>query len=242
MATVLTEYGSGFYGMEQPGVRAFLIVGDERALVVDTGMEPFDVLPLVRTVTDLPCSLFSTHGDGDHTANHNQFDVCFCHADERPVFADPRSNVTCRLEPVADGHTFDLGGIRLEVIHTPGHTPGHCCLLCRDGRWLISGDIVSYDTVFLFGPHRNITRYRDTLDELAKLRDEFDLIYPCHGPGPLPIQALDEMRECVDEALAGHLPGESNAFPFPVEQDVKKYAHGNCSIFYDGAVGGGTPV
>lgn len=228
---VITELGSGFYAIELGESRAFLIVGDERALMVDTGGQPCDLQAQIRAVTELPCDLFCTHSDGDHTCNHNQFPSAYCHEAELAVFKAKPTNVTIPLIPVPDEHVFDLGGVRLEVVHTPGHTAGHCCLLNRDDRWLISGDIVSYDTVFLFGPTRDLMQYRETLDELCKLRDEFSLIYPCHGVCPIPVTALDEIRSCVDETIAGNLCGESEAFPFPVEGTVLKYTLGNCSIF-----------
>ena len=131
----LTELGLGFYALELSHSRAFLIVGDERALMVDTGSDPCDIWAVIRSVTDLPCDLFCTHSDGDHTRNHNQFASAYCHEAELPLFASDRSNVTIPLIPVPDEHVFDLGNVRLEVIHTPGHTAGHCCLQ-RSVGWL----------------------------------------------------------------------------------------------------------
>jgi glyoxylase-like metal-dependent hydrolase (beta-lactamase superfamily II) len=51
--------------------------------------------------------------------------------------------------PLADGDRLAVGGLSLEVIHTPGHTPGSCCFLV--GGYLIAGD-----TLFPGGPgHSN---------------------------------------------------------------------------------------
>lgn len=231
MSTTLRELDPGFYALEQEMVRAFLIVGDERALLVDAGGEPFDVNEIVRSVTPLPCDLFFTHCDGDHTASHAQFEAAYCHADDQELLLHGRDPVQCRLIPVEDGHVFDLGGRRIEVLHIPGHTPGHCCLLCRDEQWLISGDCVSYDTVFLFGPHRDPARYRSSLDDLAALRSEFSLIYPCHGPCPIPVSAVDEERACYDAWASGELSAEPADFPFDTGGTVLRYSLGNCSIF-----------
>ncbi len=231
MATEIRSLGGNCYTLELEVARAFLVVGDERALLIDAGGNECDIMALIRSVTDLPCDLFFTHGDGDHTANHRQFPQAYCHEDEIPVLRGGHANISIPLVAVPDGHVFDLGNMRIEVLHTPGHTPGHCCLLNRDGRWLISGDSISYETVFLFGPTRDLPVYRDSLDEVAKLRDEFSLIFPCHGPCPLPVTALDDLRTCVDEALAGNLEGQAAELPFPVEEPVLKYQYDPCSIF-----------
>lgn len=43
-------------------------------------------------------------------------------------------------ESINDGDEISAGSIKLEVIHTPGHTPGGVCYLCRDEKLLLSGD------------------------------------------------------------------------------------------------------
>jgi glyoxylase-like metal-dependent hydrolase (beta-lactamase superfamily II) len=48
-----------------------------------------------------------------------------------------------------DGDTFDLGGVRIHVIHTPGHTRGHCVFLIEPGNILFLGDI----ELSSFGPY-----------------------------------------------------------------------------------------
>ena len=53
-----------------------------------------------------------------------------------------------KVRTFTDGDTFDLGGPRLEAIHLPGHSPGHCGFFHRESRTLFSGDICP-DT---FGP------------------------------------------------------------------------------------------
>ncbi len=39
-----------------------------------------------------------------------------------------------------DSMILEVAGIELEVLHTPGHTPGHCCFLLKEEGWLFSGD------------------------------------------------------------------------------------------------------
>jgi glyoxylase-like metal-dependent hydrolase (beta-lactamase superfamily II) len=45
-----------------------------------------------------------------------------------------------RLKPLADGMELDVAGISLKTLHTPGHTPGHCCFYVEEEGVLFSGD------------------------------------------------------------------------------------------------------
>lgn len=81
--------------------------------------------------------------------------------------------------PLEDGNILSVGELRLEVLHTPGHTPGSLCF--RVGRWLLSGD-----TLFTGGPGRTRTP-ADLKQILASLKEKiFPLpddtrVYPGHG-------------------------------------------------------------
>ncbi len=62
---------------------------------------------------------------------------------------------------VSDGQVLDLGGRRLECVHTPGHSPGHMCLLDRDNGLLFCGDHI----IFTISP--NITSWPSVPDSLG---------------------------------------------------------------------------
>jgi len=66
----------------------------------------------------------------------------------------------CPHRVIEDGELIDLGGVTVEVVHTPGHTPGHCALYFREEEILFLGD---YDLTS-FGPW-----YGDTHSDIDKL-------------------------------------------------------------------------
>ena len=61
--------------IEDSGVRFFLLVGTERALLVDSGRITANAREIAESLTDLPLSLLNTHADGDHVAGNSQFDA-----------------------------------------------------------------------------------------------------------------------------------------------------------------------
>jgi hydroxyacylglutathione hydrolase len=88
---------------------------------------------------------------------------------------------------------IELGDIRIELIHTPGHTPGSQCFLVRD--CLVTGD-----TLFVDGcgrvdlPGGNALQLRESLRALAKLPDNVT-VYPGHDYGLKPTNTIAEQRQ-----------------------------------------------
>lgn len=234
MQTTIKKLSSGVYSIDQEMVRAFLIVGSARAMLLDTGAEPCDLLKMIREITELPLLVLHTHGDGDHTANDGLFSDIYAHPDEFDVIRRFRPELMAKLHPITESSAFDLGGRVLRVIETPGHTPGSICLLDQENRILFSGDTVSYGPVFLFGDHRDIGTYRKTLDKIQALGG-FDTVYPCHNTCPVSLTVLPALMAAVDGALDGSLaPGDSD-MPMPPMEDGTKpgtYTVGKCSILY----------
>lgn len=151
-----------------------LVVGEERAVLIDTGFGIGNLKALVETLTDKPYDVFNTHFHGDHTLGNVQFDRVFIHRFDLMPLADSMTPAGRKafipqeadyytpddvppfkpygIVPVRQGFTFDLGGGEtLELIHIPGHSAGCSGLLDRKRRILFSGDAVCCTPTFIFG-------------------------------------------------------------------------------------------
>ena len=123
--------------------------------------------------------------------------------------------------PVKDGQIFDLGGRKLEVIETPGHTPGEIVLLDAAHKMLFTGDN-SNTLVWLFLPNSlPLEVYLQTLKKLDSRATEFTTIYPGHGK-PMPNTFIGEQITCVRGILDGTIKGEPQHF-FTGDAMVAKY-------------------
>lgn len=139
--------------------------------------------------------IVSTHRHWDHVGDNAAVQQATgaqiaCHAldrhgleDPQPLFAPfpiPRSVPAVEL---AEGGVVRLGSIRLEVLHTPGHTEGSVCLMAPDEGLLFTGD-----TLFAGGwgrvdlPGGSAEAMVASLSRLALLDDPLRVL-PGHGPG-----------------------------------------------------------
>ena len=92
------------------------------------------------------------------------------------------------IEPdmlVEDGDTVSNGTFQLEVLHTPGHTPGHICLYDPRKRRLFCGDAVLFDAVPQVGLHPQSGNdpagdFVESLDYIGQKSVSF--VFPGHGP------------------------------------------------------------
>ena len=94
---------------------------------------------------------------------------------------------------VADREIMELGSVRMEFIHTPGHTPGGICIIV-DGRYLLTGD-----TLFIGDcgrtdlPDGSNKQMFATLQMLKELSDDL-IVYPGHDYGPRPSDTLRNQK------------------------------------------------
>ena len=187
--------------IEDGMVRAYLLAGTERALLIDTGMTLKNAREIAEGLTDLPVSLLNTHGDPDHIAGNGAFPEVYMHPAEEPnyrAFHGPGEIV-----PVEAGDLLELGGRVLEVIELPGHTPGSIALLDRYRRVLISGDSIQDGGIFMFGPGRDLRAYLKSLRALQKRSGEFDAIWPAHGSFPVTPELIPGLCLGAERILTG---------------------------------------
>ena len=195
MATLkpgLVQLSGQIYAIDQQMVRSFVIVGKQAALCIDAGVVPADFAGMISSVTRFPAACCLTHTDGDHTANLHAFSRVYIHPSERPLLTPDRYSDGTEIVRVSERDCFDLGGIQLKVVACSGHTPGSIALLDEEHGILFSGDTISYGPVYLFGAHRNLDDYIESLHKLQGMAAEgkFDTIYPSHNTCPVPASII----------------------------------------------------
>jgi hydroxyacylglutathione hydrolase len=185
---------------EKPGSHVYLIKGDTKNVLIDTGMAgKFPILK--RRLTELGLRvrdvhlIILTHEHYDHigaTAFFHRTAIVAAHRlaanklelqDEFVTFSKYRDQpskpfwVDVWLE---DNSIIDLGNYELQVIHTPGHTSGCICLYEPRAGFLFTGDTVfAGGTLSEIAVGGNVSDYVDSVQRLSNLK--IKVLYPGHG-------------------------------------------------------------
>ncbi|MDH3533866.1 MAG: MBL fold metallo-hydrolase, partial [Gammaproteobacteria bacterium] len=202
------------FAIYEPGqfeeVISFLITGQERALLFDTGLGIGDMRRVVSQLTDLDVIVLNSHSHYDHIGGNYQFDTVYgrdtaytrarTRGSSPDVVAEflqegwvwkplPAGFVKAeyRSRPfeidriIDEGDVIDLGGRRLEILSTPGHAPDATCLLDRENRMLFTGDTFYLAPLYAHLEGSNLNDYAETAARLAGLADEFDVVLTAHN-------------------------------------------------------------
>ncbi len=170
----------------------------EECLVIDTGLDSRDMIAFLAQHGLTPMAVVLTHGHVDHIAGlatlRSKFSHLrvYVHRLDGPMLGDSQANLSqMAMMPVTiapadvlleDGDTIDEAGIRLAVLHTPGHTPGGICLYAEAEGVVFAGDTLFADgigrTDFPGGDPRQLL---DSIRTRLLTLPEPTAVYPGHA-------------------------------------------------------------
>jgi len=199
----------------------YLVLGSEKALLIDTGSGLFPLKPVVdKMIENRELLVINTHSHFDHRGSNDEFKTIYIHENEVrnasmpfdiSMLKDSPKKIVNRyssknfeykppanVEPLVDGDRFDLGDISIEVFHTPGHSIGSISLLTSNGE-LFTGDSAHYGSMYL--PKKK--DFPIILNSLSKLRDLCDAdvvqeIYPSHEEYAVGRDLLDDLYDGIN--------------------------------------------
>ena len=172
-----------------------------QALVIDPGSDVDQIVSIARKENLEIVTIVNTHGHGDHTAGNAALKE---RTGARVVIYEldgdryPAADVL-----LSDEKTLQLGDLTVDVIHTPGHTPGGICLHAR-------GNLFTGDTLFVGDSGRTDLAGGDrpamgkSICRLMELPDD-TVVWPGHDYGPTPSSTLGwEKRNNVNAIEYGY--------------------------------------
>ncbi len=203
------------------------IQGRDRDVLVDTGSGVVSLREQLLWLTDRPLLAVASHTHFDHIAGHHEFAERLVHPAEADILANPTRASTLADAYVGDdmfeahpdcplcyaeyqvkaapatrlineGDVLDLGDRVLEVLHTPGHSPGGISLWEAKTQTLFSGDIIYDGPLIEDAYHSDLDKYAASLERLRKLP-----VSTVHG-GHFASFSGEVLRGMIDEWFLGH--------------------------------------
>lgn len=218
-------------GYDVVTVNIYVVAGDDRAAVIDSGMGIVDLLDPCRALTSLPLLNVSTHSHWDHVGGAYQFEdrrISPLEAHRISKDYDVEGVTHVRAAPptstLKEGDTIDLGGRTLTVWHTPGHSPGHISLFDSATGYLFCADTCYAGTMWMQTEDANLDDWRASLTRIAT-----SAVTALCGGHEEPAQPPDLARRTL-AALESALAGRSRSEPFDFDPGARKHQFDGFSI------------
>ena len=230
---------------------SYLIVGQTKALLFDTGMGIGNIRNVTAELTRLPIVVLNSHTHADHVGGNWQFDTIFAmdtdftRANARgsreaaqaeiapgeicgdlPKGFDRKAYATRPWKITAykhDGDRIDLGGRSLEIVATPGHTPDAVCLLDRQAGLLFTGDTYYPGRIWLNAPETDLEAYGASVKRLAALVPSVKIVLGAHN-SPVVLPSILPRLVAAFEAVRGGTISATPASPGKVQYKVGEFS------------------
>lgn len=208
-------------------VHSFLLLGKRKAALIDTGLGIDNIKRITDRLTALPIEVITTHVHADHIGSHGEFERIYVHEGDKdwlvngiiglsieqirkdisrditlptPDTFNPVTYQPFQGEPtdvLVDGDRIELGNRNLKIYHTPGHSPGHICVLDEKNGYLFTGDLLYDETpIYAFYPSTNPVDLVNSLERISEIPN-ISMIYGSHNTLGLEPEILEEIKVAV---------------------------------------------
>jgi glyoxylase-like metal-dependent hydrolase (beta-lactamase superfamily II) len=209
-----------------------LILGDDKAILIDTGCGIGNIKKAVEEVTDQPVMVLNTHAHNDHIAQNYMFDEIamldhpWCHEAQKglprsefahfiadgmlwkplPEGFDPENYYAPGFKVtkwLQDGEKVQVGDHSLEVVHTPGHTPDSICLLDREDKLFFTGDMFYTGSIYTYLNGGDLPTFVSSYQKMLEYYDEYEMLMPSHNEPWVEKKVLKDVFKAVVDIAEG---------------------------------------
>jgi len=251
----ISYLGERIYGIEEPnssqGNVSYLILGDDRAIMFDTGCGEnevkgnFKIKYIIDQITTVPVTLIMSHFHFDHNQNIHEFErIAF---PDLPVLRDRVSSeglFQFTQEDLFEGDypseitvdewfpletDIDLGGQVIQLVHVPGHSDESVAIRIPSSKMILLGDYLYNGALFLFH-NDDLAVYQQTVDHLISLLSNEYRLFGAHGDPEIEYGQLQKLKDfliCIEDGTCQYT--EQTVWGIPVH--IYKYQGMHLLVF-----------
>ena len=234
------DLGNQIYAIYEPyqfqEVISYVIMGEEKAILWDTGNGIGNMKQLVKELWDKELIVINSHSHFDHIGSNYQFDKVYVfnhptmidimehgigqdvlnqnygpetYSYQSPIAYQPMSYRRCVYETFNEDVEFDLGRRRFKVIYTPGHSADSIMLVNDEEKLLFTGDTYYPAQLYCF-TEGLFDDYVKTMDSLASKYSEYTLVTSHNEPirnGNILIEVANFFKKIQNDEIACKVVG-----------------------------------
>ena len=214
----------------------YLLCGSREALLIDTGLGVSDIGKIVKQITSLPILTVLTHAHWDHIGGLTSQSKFAIHENEQTwitgSFPIPLQVIKNNLalkpcdfpqeffiddyvvfqgtpnEILHDGDEINIGNRTIVVMHTPGHSPGHCCFYEPKRKYLYSGDLIYQGKLDAFYPSTDPKKFWQSIEKIRLLT--VNRIFPGHHNMQISSDIIDKIADAFQSISDSHKLSHGN--------------------------------
>lgn len=214
----------------------YLIEGTDRAILLDAGTKMPGLRKIVEDIVKKPVTLIATHVHPDHTGSAiNEWDTLWINAADQVNIPAIMPDYKGTLMFLTDGQVFDLGGRSIEIVFTPGHTPGSTTFIDKEAHYGFSADAFGSGNLLVF---TDLSTEINSCRRLERFIAKYDIkyFYPGHYWGnnlETPERIANVAAICegiLDGSKQPNTPGSNPHLPYIVDEFGVRINYGDAQI------------
>lgn len=209
-------------------VHSYLLIGEESACLIDTGLGIGNIKEITDSMTNLPIKVITTHVHWDHIGGHKYYEDIYVHKEDSkwieegiPIPTNVIKSYVVKLpitkpfpenfdinkytiyrrkasHVIEDGYVVNLGNRELHIIHTPGHSPGHICIYDKSRGYLFTGDLVYRGTLFAFYPSTDPIEFSKSVNKINCI-EGINKVLPSHNDLNIDMEFIKKVSDAFKE-------------------------------------------
>jgi glyoxylase-like metal-dependent hydrolase (beta-lactamase superfamily II) len=205
---------------------SYLLIGTDKALLVDTLQGIGDLKAVVNQLTNLPVIVINTHSHFDHISGNYQFETVYGfnqpfalsnakgHTNEvnaqymtldtfwknmpSSFSVDTWHTKAYEIDQfVRDGEVIELGGRPIKVVAIPGHSPDSVILVDKTNRMMLTGDSFYPASLYLYFDTSSFKYFAKSAQTMLSYQGDVDFLLPGHNETMQPVSYLTRLHKAI---------------------------------------------